>query len=587
MTLNQRTGTLSPEDIKHLIKRLTFGLTRDLYDELYGKTAEEAVDMLLNVSMPAGPEERPRGANLVFFPDEGHSIGTHDIRKWDLGLKYSDHTIREKLSWFFHSIFTVSTADVTDSRAIFYYLQAIKQYIVNDLQDDSNYPRYNRYTHFVKRMGTDNAIGWYLDGRSNLFDNRLPPEGQVPNENLAREFFELFTIGVGREDNTDTYINYTEEDIKAAARIFSGWYPHANYEWRSHDEDSGIPRAVSLHLWHFWGPKTFSEKFGGVTIASEYGESIEGQHDEMNKLVEMIYGQIEASKFLMRKLYRFFVHHEITDAIENDIIIPLAEEFKSNGFHLRPILVKLFISNHFYDAGNGDKKDNKYGALVKSPLDFVLGTLRFFKSPTLHLPVCDTSDNAFHFGIYWNHLIFTLQDMNFSFMRPPDVAGYPPYYKPGYSLNWINTNSLATRYEFIRILFIGDNGLNRQYGARTAPEIYIDPLDYITNVDQMPDNRATQEKIVEVNGDFVGVAYNLVNHYLQWLLPETVTEERANYFGYLHSSSIASSADSTSFDSWRYQWAHKDEDEAVKAEVEGALVVLFNSILQSPEYQIF
>ncbi len=586
MDLNPRDGALSPEDVKHLIKRLTFGLTRDLYHELYGKTAEEAVQLLLDVEMPSGPEERPRGANLVYFPDNGHEIGPHDVRKWDLGLKYTDNTIREKLAWFFHSIFVISTADVTDTRAIYYYLQTIKKYIVNDLQDNADYPKFNRYHHFAKKMGTDNAIGWYLDGRSNLFYRNRPSEGQIPNENLAREFFELFTIGVGRDENTDKYINYTEDDIKEAARIFSGWYPHSNYEWRSQDNESGIPRTLPLHLWHFWGPKTFSEKFGGVTINSHSGESMQSMHDEMDQLVAMIYGQIEASRFLMRKLYRFFVHHDITDEIEQDIIEPLAQEFKNNGLHLRPILIKLFTSNHFYDAGNGDKKDNKYGSQIKSPLDFVMGTLRFFKSPTLQIPKCDTSENAFHFGIYMNRLIFVLQDQSMNYMRPADVAGYPAYYKPGYSLNWITTNSLAKRYDFIRILLNTNNDLNLLYGANTAPEIYIDPLNFILNVDEMPDEKATQEKRVEVNGELIGVAYNLVDHYLSWLLPEKVTEERANYFGYLHSSSIATSADSTPFNSWRYQWAHKDDSEDVKAEVEGALKVLFNAIMQSPEYQI-
>ena len=161
-------------------------------------------------------------------------------------------------------------------------------------------------------------------------------------------------------------------------------------------------------------------------------------------MIDMIFNQEETARFLCRKLYRFFVYYDITPDVETRIIIPLAQTFKSSGYNLRTVISELLSSQHFYDADNAVTNDNNIGALIKSPIDLILGGVRFFNVPFPPAPGQSLYDDGYRNGL--TKLIF---DQGLEFYEPYDVAGYDAYFQvPGYNRNWITPINLANRYLF-------------------------------------------------------------------------------------------------------------------------------------------
>src|SRR6185369_6644725 len=113
----------------------------------------------------------------------------------------------------------------------------------------------------------------------------------------------------------------------------------------------------------------------------------------------------ETAKNICRRIYRFFVYHDITSDIDNNIITQMAATFTSSGFKLQPVLEELFQSQHFYDAAGGVDDDN-FGGVIKSPLDLMTGTMRLF---SLSLPDLAASPKTFYDTT--NELIGSLKSM--------------------------------------------------------------------------------------------------------------------------------------------------------------------------------
>jgi uncharacterized protein (DUF1800 family) len=156
-----------------------------------------------------------------------------------------------------------------------------------------------------------------------------------PQENFGREFLELYAIGKGPQTSHEDYTNFTEQDVKAATRVLSGFgTPQQNPALT--DPETGmlmgeIKGNGALATQHDADPKTFSDKFQNTVI--EPNEVIdssapkEAVMDELQPLADMIFDQEETARHICRKLYRFFVYYHITEEIENDIITPLAQTF--------------------------------------------------------------------------------------------------------------------------------------------------------------------------------------------------------------------------------------------------------------------
>ena len=216
------------------------------------------------------------------------------------------------------------------------------------------------------------------------FLNNQQNRKEHPNENFAREVMELFTLGRG---------NYTETDVKEAARAFTGWgYDgQGNFRFRERDHDAG--------------PKTFLGRTGNFR-----GEDV----------LRIILEQPAAATFLTTKLYRFFVN-EVPNPAH---VEPLAAAFRKSGYDIADLLERMFSADWFYEPAN-------VGTHIKSPVELLAGLRR-----TLNLKI----DNA-------QSLLGYQRALGQNLFQPPNVAGWPG------GRNWIDSSSLLLRLQLPAILF--------------------------------------------------------------------------------------------------------------------------------------
>ena len=141
---------------------------------------------------------------------------------------------------------------------------------------------------------------------------------------------------------------YTEDDVKTAARVLTGWkvdWTKSVSTFNPNDHDSS--------------DKTFSSFYNNKVIKGQTGAN---GAKEVDDLLDMIFGNAECALHLVRKLYRFFVYHSIDASTETNVISPLAQLLLTSIFDIKPVLLKLLKSEHFYDVLN-------LGVILKTPLD--------------------------------------------------------------------------------------------------------------------------------------------------------------------------------------------------------------------------
>lgn len=559
-SLNPVSGSLGRRSANHLLRRLTFGPKRKQISELENKTIDQALDQLLRTyNHPEPPLDTATGKQWISPPPVDRHTGNRVnslenvlipyTRFWWLDTMVKENTgITEKMVFFYHSHFTTIQSRIHTSLSLYHQLGLFRHHALGNVKE------------LARKMCLCNAMLLHLDGNDNEKDN--------PNENFAREFLELYTIGKGKQVSATDYTNYTEQDIKEAARVLSGFKTDTTFSLNI-DPDTGIPlgrvlvNPQDMAIRHDSGEKRFSARFGNRVIKPREVKSYydlkniatkEAALDEVGDLVDMIFDQKETARHFCRKLYRFFVYHNITAEVERDIINPLADTLYNSGYEMLPVLRQLFRSQHFFGSDNSTVADNVNGSLIKSPLDVVAGTLRYFG---VHLP--GRTDLPDYYKL--NEELVKLMGMQgLELYEPFEVAGYSAYHQaPDYNRNWISSNNLARRYQF------ADNLISGIRGKDVSRIIKLDVMQFVNDGNNVADP-TDAEKLVR----------NLVDD----LLPEAVTETRFRYF--LNEIFL----DNLSVMNWQHEWKNyksSGNDAAVRMQLEK----LVRAIVQSPEYQLF
>ncbi|MEH0156704.1 DUF1800 family protein [Limibacter armeniacum] len=541
-SLNPTSGTLGTKSAKHLLNRLTFGVTKQAIDEFAPLSISQALDLLMQVPTETLPPIDPdTNSTWVSDPTAGETEGLRKgyIKSWWLGLMHNNgHSLAEKMAYFYHTHFTTIESRVPYSKMIYWQISLFRYYALGNFKE------------LAKKICLDNAMMFHLDAHLNE-DNR-------PNENFAREFLELYTIGKGEQVGDGDYTNYTEQDVRAAAQVLSGFY--FDETGASIDIDSNIEQGKinssdgQVAIRHFAKEdKKFSAAFGNTIIAppevTNGKTTVEGVLDELDQLIEMIFAQEATAKHICRKLYRFFVYYQISEEVENTIISGLANTMIANNYEMEPVLRQLFSSQHFFDTDNSLAEDNSRGAIIKSPLEIALGGMKYFG---ITLP--DPQTDAASFYEIMENVLGMVGDQGMNFYEPFEVAGYTSYHQaPAYNRNWITPNYLAYRYLFGEYL-VFDKG--------TKLGLEWDTVAFIVNNVSEP-----------------GDATLLVKTLTDTLLPEIITDERFNYF--LYSKML----DNFSLMDWENEWRAYQitgNDETVRPLLETLLI----GLLQSPEYQL-
>lgn len=405
---------------RHLLRRTLFGVKiADL------KTAQEAglaatLDFLLNDQspQPLPPVKEYNPANAA-VPDvliaggqtwvndpatDGtiNSLRRASFKKWWVGQMLNQQlSLREKMTLFWHNHFATESTDIQNAQYLYKHHALLRKNALGN------------FKNLVREITIDPAMLVYLNGQNN---NKT-----APDENYAREIQELFVVGKGKG------AGFNEADVKSAARVLTGWRNNA-IEIKSYFDPNR----------HETTDKQFSAFYNNTKITGRTG--IDAGRIEFEEMLEMFFKTDEVALYICRRLYVWFIHYQITPAIEEAIIVPLAQIFRNNNYEIKPVLSALLGSEHFFDPMNS-------GCQIKSPVDMLIGMLR-------EMEVKFPSDSQYtnQYGL-WNQLVNYLNNMQQNIGDPPDVSGWKAYYQePGFYKFWINTDTLPKRIQYLDAL---------------------------------------------------------------------------------------------------------------------------------------
>lgn len=303
---------------------------------------------------------------------------------WFKEMIETDTPFSERMTLFWHNHFTTSVNKVRNLSYIYEQNQKLRKHALGSFRD------------MLFALSKDPAMLIYLDGEKN--------KKGAPNENFAREVMELFTVGEG---------NYTEQDIREAARAFTGWAVNRKQD-----------KFVFRKFQHDSGPKTIFGKTGNFT-----GE------DVLNMLLE----RKETAYFVTRKAWLAFISPE-PNAAE---IQRIGDIFYKDNYSIKTLMREILLSDAFYAAK---------GSLIKSPVELIVGTFRQFNlRPKAYLP-----------------LAYMSTGLGQELFAPPNVKGWPG------GKTWITTDSIIQRKGWLSMLFRPDNiffKLGRSKMERTVMEV--------------------------------------------------------------------------------------------------------------------
>lgn len=435
-------GKLSATQLTHLLKRATFGAKPSDLAHFKSKKLKKIIHELVytDEQAPAPPvnnynDPETKKDDENYFVDEEIAPGQtwvnsttyngknngrrkNSFKNWWYGLMIGQQpTLREKMVLFWHNHFATESNIVDNARYLYTHNEMLRRNALGNFKT------------LVKEVTIDPSMLKYLNGYAST--------KKAPDENYGRELQELFTVGKGPDSH------YTENDVKAAARVLTGYRL-----------DNKTYTAVFDAARHDDGDKQFSSFYNNTVIKGRKGA--EGAQ-EIDELITMIFSQPEVSKFICRKLYRFFVYHNIDAATEKNVIEPLAALFRKKDYEMKPVLEALLSSKHFFDPAN-------YNAIIKSPVDFTVGLCREYG---VQFP--DAARFVEQYGL-WEQIRNQSAGMQQNIGDPPNVAGWQAYYQePQYDKLWISSDTLPRRNQFTDRMIAGGF-------ARGDSKALIDPV---------------------------------------------------------------------------------------------------------------
>lgn len=414
--LAQYSGSWTENEVIHLLKRTMFGAAKTDIDYFKTRSFQQSVDELLNpvAPLPGPPVKEYNPANAakpdtqiqqgdtwILDPNTDGTVNnlrTASFKKWWMGVMLNqDRSIREKMTLFWHNHFSTETAVVNNAQFVYKHHQLLRTYALGN------------FKALTRAVAIDPAMLVYLNGQRNT--------KSAPDENFGRELQELFCCGKGPNSQ------YTESDVKTAARVLTGW----------RNDTQAISSYFDIKS-HDTGDKQFSAFYNNTIIQGK--SSPTAGDEELDALLDMIFGTQEVAMYLCRRIYRWFVYYDIDDTVEANIITPLAGIFRTHNYEILPVLNALLKSEHFFDA-------LAKGCVIKSPVELVVGACREF-----NVAFQPASDYMTNYGFY-SYLVNWAANMQQNIGDPPDVSGWKAYYQaPQFYEVWINSDTLPKRNQF-------------------------------------------------------------------------------------------------------------------------------------------
>ena len=317
---------------------------------------------------PAGPRRLQPVADRFFFWLRASMLETRRVANWWADrMVATNRPLEEKLALFWHGHFASGEEKVRDYRKMLGQVLLFQEHAAGN------------FGTLLSAVTRDPAMLVFLDAGQNL-------KGRA-NENFGRELMELFTMGVG---------HYTEQDIREAARAFTGWRDN---DLTFHIDDAQHDGSEKTVLGHT-GP------LGGQDV------------------VDIILAQPATANFITGKLYRFLVRDDLSPQFQNR----LGDLLRSNNYEIAPFLQTVFLSRDFYSPGS-------IGVHIKAPVELIVSTYRRLGlSATPGMPDFNSAST----------------DLGQTLLNPPTVAGW------GQGRAWITPGSLLARGNFARAVLLPD-----------------------------------------------------------------------------------------------------------------------------------
>jgi uncharacterized protein (DUF1800 family) len=394
--------------LEHLLRRAGFGARPDELD-MYGEMSiAQAIDTVLNYDRVVDNVDtlvgKPGYVNTTitgqFLPQ---SNITHARQRWLFRMLHSDRPLQEKMTLFWHNHFATGYAKIAGAIGATEgarYLAAKAAEDPGKVRGQIEMLRDNALGNFrdiLVNIAKDTAMLVWLDGRTNT--------RAKPQENFAREIMELFTVGVG---------NYTESDVYAGARVFTGWNlqrPGTAADGSQHYEF--IYNAAQ----HDTAAKTFSFPIyadGNRTIPGR--SAGDGMQDGID-LIDALAASPNTARYLAAKLYRFFVTE--FGAVNVTFVNRVASVYLRSRYDMKAVMREVFMSPEFWD-------ESAYFARYSWPVEYVVRSLK------------DIGWSGFSV----NDALTPLSNMGQILYEPPDVAGWDA------GETWFSTGAMLARMNF-------------------------------------------------------------------------------------------------------------------------------------------
>jgi len=404
----------------HLLRRSGFGASRDEIEAKAAQGYQQVLDDLLNPeSQPVIEEDLVYRYNPSYWQSAAIE---NNVQAWLYTMINTPRQLQEKMSLFWHMIFCAGHSKIDSGYEMGRMVAMFREHGMGNFRD------------LIYRLSTSPGMMYYLD---NTESHQV-----AVNENYGRELLELFSLGAGKDEE----FNYSEDDVKACARAFTGWnnapayppFPYGRSPWEFRFDPAD----------HDDGEKTF------------LGETGPWNGDD---ILDIICKQPATARFLARHLYNYFVADDaqipawrLTPPQNLNLIQAMEKAYFDSGYDITEMLRVLFNSDTF-------KSEEVRYAKVKSPAEVVAGTLRLVEEHReIKLGLFQHSQEPKYMGM--------------DLMNPPTVEGWHT------GREWIDSGTLVERINYASDLLgntelPGVKGLiNRlmSRGDSLSPENFVD-----------------------------------------------------------------------------------------------------------------
>ena len=404
----------------HLLRRAAFGASRDEIEARAAKGYDATVEEFLN------PEQQPELEEDLLFrlqPSYYQAAAIeNNVQMWIYRMINNPRQLQEKMSLFWHMIFCAGHSKIDSGFEMGNMIELFRENGMGNFRD------------LLYKLSTNPGMMYYLD---NSESHKV-----AVNENYGRELLELFSLGVGKDEG----FNYTEDDVKACAKAFTGWniappyppFPHGRSPWEFRFDPAD----------HDESQKTF------------LGETGNWNGDD---ILDIVCKQPATARFISRHLYNFFVSDDVqipawrlTPASDPELIQAMEKAYFDSGYDITAMLRVLFTSDSF-------KSEAVRFTKVKSPAEMVVGTLRLVDDHREIKP-----------GLF--ELSQEPKYMGMDLMNPPTVEGWHT------GREWIDSGTLVERINYASDL-LGNTklpgvqslvGRLMQRGATLSPESFVE-----------------------------------------------------------------------------------------------------------------